>query len=387
MARFANAVLFTPVAGGTVDFVVSAAVQGYMTPALAGAPTGVYKYRAESADLSEWEIGEGTYTSGTTTITRTTVLYNSAGTGSGAGQSGAGSKINFTVAPNVSIGLQMVEDTLQFDDDMLLTTAQQAKGKKNIAVPAIGQCVLTKVSTNLVLSPKNGNMLTVNGVQCTVPDAGVTLAATSLSAGTTYYIYVTASAGVVNALEASTTAHATSTTVGNKGVEIKSGDDARTLVGMARVITGPAWVDTVTQRFVRSWFNRVTVQTSNKFTATRTTSSATFVEINSEIRNEFLIWSDEAVSASFAGSAYNSSTTGGLNTGISVDGSATPEDGSAYAEPSATNTVQNQACSTTKSGLSEGYHYLTIIGKVGSGTGNWYLVGGSIIPALTATIR
>lgn len=134
MARFANAVLFTPVAGGTVDFVVSAAVQGYMTPALAGAPTGVYKYRAESADLSEWEIGEGTYTSGTTTITRTTVLYNSAGTGSGAGQSGAGSKINFTVAPNVSIGLQTIEDTLGIDQTNVWNANQKAQGRANLDV-------------------------------------------------------------------------------------------------------------------------------------------------------------------------------------------------------------------------------------------------------------
>lgn len=133
MARFANSVLFTPASAGTVDFVVSAAVQGYMTPALAGAPTGVYKYRAESADLSQWEIGEGTYTSGTTTLTRTTVLYNSAGTGSAAGQSGAGSKINFTVAPNVGI-VQTVDDTLGIDQANTWTDAQTLQGRVNLAL-------------------------------------------------------------------------------------------------------------------------------------------------------------------------------------------------------------------------------------------------------------
>lgn len=124
--------MFTPVAGGTVDFVVNAAVQGFMTPALAGAPTGVYKYRAESTDLSQWEIGEGTYTSGTTTLTRTTVLYNSAGTGTAAGQSGAGTKINFTVEPNVGI-VQAVEDTLCIDQSNSWTSAQKAQARSNMS--------------------------------------------------------------------------------------------------------------------------------------------------------------------------------------------------------------------------------------------------------------
>jgi hypothetical protein len=80
-----------------------------------------------------------------------------------------------------------------------------------------GQCYLDLSGGNLRLLPKNGNKLIVNGVVCTVPDAGVTLAPTGLTAGTTYFIYATASGGVVNALEASVTAHATSTTACDSG--------------------------------------------------------------------------------------------------------------------------------------------------------------------------
>lgn len=132
MARFANSVLFTPVSSGTVDFVVSAEVAGYMTPALAGAPTGVYKYRAESTDLTQWEIGEGTYTSGTTTLTRDTVLYNSSGSGTAVGQSGAGTKINFTVAPSIGF-VQAVEDTLGIDQTNSFTTTQKSQARLNIS--------------------------------------------------------------------------------------------------------------------------------------------------------------------------------------------------------------------------------------------------------------
>src|SRR5262245_22315740 len=64
---------------------------------------------------------------------------------------------------------------------------------RNLVHPGIGQCQLTKSSANLLLLPKDGNLLTINGVACVVPDAGITLAPTSLAAATFYYIYATAS--------------------------------------------------------------------------------------------------------------------------------------------------------------------------------------------------
>lgn len=104
MTAFANLVRFTPTAGGTTDWTVSAAVGGCQTPALANVQNGVpYKFYAVSTDLTQWEISTGNYNSGTTTFARTTVLYNSSGTGTAAGQSGAGTKINFSTVPQVSI--------------------------------------------------------------------------------------------------------------------------------------------------------------------------------------------------------------------------------------------------------------------------------------------
>jgi hypothetical protein len=97
----ADVVRFTAVSSGTGDFVVSAAVTGYQTPASANAVDGkTYRYRAESADLSQWEVGYGVYTVSSTTIARTTVLFNSSGTTS---------KINFTVAPQVGF-VALAED-------------------------------------------------------------------------------------------------------------------------------------------------------------------------------------------------------------------------------------------------------------------------------------
>lgn len=101
MASFLDVCRFTAASSGTGSFVVSSAVTGYQTPASANAVNGAtYRYRAESADLSQWEVGFGVYTVSTTTLTRATVLFNS---------SGGTSAISFTSAPQVAV-VALAED-------------------------------------------------------------------------------------------------------------------------------------------------------------------------------------------------------------------------------------------------------------------------------------
>lgn len=92
-----NECYWTAASAGTGSFVVSAAKTGFFTPAQCTNPAivdgGTYHYRAESADLTEHEIGTGVYTASTTTLTRATVLQSS----------NSGSAVNFTAAPNVRI--------------------------------------------------------------------------------------------------------------------------------------------------------------------------------------------------------------------------------------------------------------------------------------------
>lgn len=94
---------FIPTAGGTTDWTYSSAVTGYQSPTAAGAVNGAtYSYRAESADLTQWEVGTGAYNSGTGVFARTAVLFNSSGTTS---------KISFSAAPQVAI-VALAEDLL-----------------------------------------------------------------------------------------------------------------------------------------------------------------------------------------------------------------------------------------------------------------------------------
>lgn len=100
-SSFIDVCRFNPTLGGTTDWTYSSAVTGYQSPTAAAAVNGaVYSYRAESADLLQWEVGYGAYNSGTGVFARTTVLFNSAGTTA---------KINFSTVPQIAI-VALAED-------------------------------------------------------------------------------------------------------------------------------------------------------------------------------------------------------------------------------------------------------------------------------------
>lgn len=170
-----------------------------------------------------------------------------------------------------------------------------------------GQCILEYVSgTQIKLLPRNGDKLFIAGTQYSIPSAGVTLANTGLSASTLYYIYAYMSGGTMT-LEASATARATDTTAGNVGVEIKTGDNSRTLVGMVYTdgSTPGQFLDAAGTRYVRSWFNDQGVAGS-VVAGTPTTASATMVNLTGVVLYQ-LCWAGETVQATFE--AYGSSST------------------------------------------------------------------------------
>lgn len=133
MAAFLDLCRFLATAGGTTDWTYSSTVTPYISPSTAGAVNGrIYKVRAESADLTQWEVSEGAYSSaGAGSFARTTVLYNSSGTGTL--QSGAGTKINFTVAPQVWV-VASKRDLLSIEEANSFTTTQKQQAQSNIGV-------------------------------------------------------------------------------------------------------------------------------------------------------------------------------------------------------------------------------------------------------------
>ena len=123
MASLALGVKFIPASSGTGDFVYSSTLAGYLGPSDYPMVDGKnYRYRAENAALSEWEFGTGIYTASTKTLTRATVSFSS-----------TGSKISFTNPPQVGI-VTFVQDILQFDDTMSLTSAQGDQARANLSI-------------------------------------------------------------------------------------------------------------------------------------------------------------------------------------------------------------------------------------------------------------
>lgn len=82
----ADRVRETTVTSGTADIALGGAVTGFQSFAVIGNNNTTY-YCIAGQGTNEWEVGIGTYISGTNTLQRTTVLSNSSGT--------APSKINF----------------------------------------------------------------------------------------------------------------------------------------------------------------------------------------------------------------------------------------------------------------------------------------------------
>lgn len=161
---------YNPSAGGTTDWTYSSDVTGYQNPANAGAVNSrVYEYLAISTSGTEWEIGRGPYNTGTGVLARTTVLYNSSATGTAAGQSGAGTKINFAAAPQVAIVvITSTAMTIQVLTSGSGATYNTPAGCKRIRVKAVGGggggAGTTNGTTGVIVAGSDGGDSTFNSV-------------------------------------------------------------------------------------------------------------------------------------------------------------------------------------------------------------------------------
>jgi hypothetical protein len=216
------------------------------------------------------------------------------------------------------------------------------------------------------LVPLDGNLIVVNGVACTIPDAGVGLSLTGLVSNNSYWVYAVATAGVITSLEASgTTGHSASTTPGNNGIQIKTGDDTRSLVGMVRTAAGPAFVDSATQRFVISWFNRSDIYLkSAQFDTGAGSIGSGFGDRTPSNHCEFLTWPTDAVSAQ-SQAMVRATAAGAIASRVTFDGSG---GGDTLNADGAANIFLVVSVSYAQS-LSEGYHYSTWFCSVQNGSG------------------
>ncbi len=126
-----------------------------------------------------------------------------------------------------------------------------------------GQCRFLAISgTECRLVQWNGNGLVINGKQYRIPASGVSVSNAGLVTGTLYYCYAKddGSGGIALEFQSQASAPRSRHT---DGVEIKTGDPTRTLVGMVFTNGSPAgFINSGTTRWVSSWFNRIEAATA-----------------------------------------------------------------------------------------------------------------------------
>src|SRR5215469_12684216 len=160
----------------------------------------------------------------------------------------------------------------------------------SLGTPPPGQCQLNFVSsTQIKLSPVGGQFIQIAGQIFAIPSGGITAANTSvfvngvagqnLALSTFYYVYLFNNAGVLT-VDFSTTGHTGDTAAGNVGVEIESGNNSRSLIGMVFTTASATFVSSGPSLGVRSWFNRTTPAVwTGGGTGGATTTSASLIEL------------------------------------------------------------------------------------------------------------
>jgi hypothetical protein len=180
-------------------------------------------------------------------------------------------------------------------------------------------------ATQLSFTPYNGDRIKINGAFQAIPAAGIAglsntnvyvsgVSGQNLAANTTYYVYAFMNSGIITA-DFSITGHASSTTAGNVGVEIKIGDDTRTLIGLIRTggTGGVQFVDSINSRFVLSWFNRRErgmrgLTTSYYWFSGDGNWREIITNTSASCRVNFLTWGDECVPLNISGAGYTYDT-------------------------------------------------------------------------------
>jgi hypothetical protein len=174
---FVDSVLFVPTAGGLTDWTVSAAVGGFFRPQDAGAVNGtIYRYRAQSSDLTQWEFGEGAWTTATTILARTTIRQSS----------NSNAKVNFSAAPQVGLVLAG-EDVLDIANTQTANTVFAGPGSGAAAAPTFralvsADIVLLAIPPLFFRSATGSTDTTAAGDQATlITYSGTTTCAVSLT--------------------------------------------------------------------------------------------------------------------------------------------------------------------------------------------------------------
>jgi hypothetical protein len=235
------------------------------------------------------------------------------------------------------------------------------------------QCIFKYTSATIcTLLPFKGNKVTFpSGATCNIPSAGIATtyndasingsAAQTLTASSLYYAYLwlnTTTGSYI--IDWSLTGHSTDA---NTGIEIKTGDATRVLVGMAYVNSSSEFVNSASSAQVRSWSNDVGIFTTAAFSTGRTYGTNSYGEINSEIGNLIVTWAGERVTADFRAFAYGATASDNIDNAIGIDSTSSISGVGSNISIPVSNYAAHLSGVYTTSSLSEQLHYVTLLGN------------------------
>lgn len=231
-------------------------------------------------------------------------------------------------------------------------------------------------------SPYKGNKIALYdgaGTWNVRSSAEFSLALGGLTSGKPYDVFCYDNAGVPT-LEflawTNDTTRATALTL-QDGVLVKTGATTRRYLGTFYTTGIATTEDSAAKRYLWNYYNRVMRSCAGVFSATRSTTSATWVEMNSEIRNSFVIGvAEDFVVGQSIGTVTTSGSGSRASFGISLDG-GTPESGggSDYLVAAANNGHDiPYSCALNKS-IAAGFHYTTLFGSIGGGVSLSFVSG------------
>lgn len=164
------------------------------------------------------------------------------------------------------------------------------------------------------------------------------------------------------------------------GVDVDASLGTFTIVGMVRRTTTTGYQDTTTNRLVASLFNPVEKKCQSVTAADRTVTSLTFVEVNSDLRCNFVYMTGvnaKSMSLGDQGRRVRYTATVGAGNGTASDGcefavgfdGITPEpETPGFVNPAGvTGGRQTVSVSGNKAGLTETNHYVTLLARAVTG--------------------
>ena len=200
-------------------------------------------------------------------------------------------------------------------------------------VPSTGAGRLTYVSsTQIKFAPYNGQWVKVGGVWRQIPSAGVTGGTTGVYVNgasgqnlvnNMYWVYLWDNAGTPTVDYSPNVGHATSSTAGNIGTEIKSGDDSRSLIGLVHVDSSLHFNDSAGFRGVASWSNRCLKSVQGASTVGTSGTSTSWAEISTASRVLLLSFADDTVFVTLHGAGAHATAGGTIYTSIGANGAQT----------------------------------------------------------------